>query len=211
MTLSIYEPELVLQRSFDVSEPHFCVDLPRGVMTVSAVLGGKALDIKDGEMIINRGEQSDSLYAFCSTIGAYTDTVVVRLWLCKQFSTVNIHIEDATDYYCRIIGNVNGLSMTTLKPTEGDFSFVMDNAQAADRWAFRMPRQSDKSITMEVWDRMENTIAAIVPLGELLEEAGYDWDAENLQDVSLEVDPITKLVIVTVSPWDEGRTFEYKY
>ena len=180
-------------------------------MTVSAVLGNNSIKIRDGAMKINCGEQSDSLYAFCNTIGAYSDTVAVSLRLCKQFSTVSIRIAEAADFYCRIIGNVNGISMTTLKPTAGEFDYVMDNDSENGNWVFRMPRQSDKSITMEIRDRTDDTVVAVVPLGELLETAGYEWDADNLQDVSLDVDPVSKHITVAISTWDNGRIFEFVY
>ena len=212
LTLSIYAPDLVLRRSYELTEQLSAipVETHRSLLTLSAALGSGSFAFRDGALKINCGEQSDSLYAFCSTIGAYSDTVTVKLRLCKQFSTVSIDIADAADYSFRIIGNVDGLSLATLEPTEGEFCYDMPKSGNQETHIFRMPRQSDKSISLQVWDNAFAELLYEVPLGGYLDAAGYDWDADNLQDVQLSLDPLGKSVTVTVLPWEEGRTFEFQ-
>lgn len=45
-------------------------------------------------------------------------------------------------------------------------------------------------------------------LGGAIRAAGYDWGAEDLDDIFLGVDYVTGEVSVSVVPWEEGLVYD---
>jgi hypothetical protein len=70
---------------------------------------------------------------------------------------------------------------------------------------FRIPRQADDSLTVNI--QPEDAPSACFPLGEYIRQLGYNWKAEELQDIFLSIDLVRGLVDLRVADWEEETVF----
>ncbi len=184
--------------------------VPRGSVGISAVaVGGKThnMDIQEKIIAIPVGCQMDSLYGYFKTFLTRTESVVCNVDLSKQFCTVNLAITTGGDkllHGIEILGNISGLSAYDLLPVEGRFQYVP--AFNDECYSFRIPRQIDNSLVAAMKDG-EATIDTF-PIGEYIEEAGYDWAAVSLADIDISIDIPAQQVKISVSGWDEVLVME---
>jgi hypothetical protein len=71
---------------------------------------------------------------------------------------------------------------------------------------FRIPRQADDSLTITITPEDAPTVR--FPLGEYIRQLGYNWKAEELQDIFLSIDLARGLVDLRVADWDEKTEFQ---
>ena len=110
-------------------------------------------------------------------------------------------------YDLEVWGNVAGVSAWDLMPLEGDFRFAPSPEGGVYR--VRVPRQLDASlelVMLEMPDQAghdgERAVVDRLPLGEYIARSGYDWAAEDLDDVNVALDLEMQQVMITVSGWD---------
>ena len=53
----------------------------------------------------------------------------------------------------------------------------------------------------------ENAPAIQLPLGEYIRQLGYNWKAEDLQDIFISLDLAQGLADLRVADWEEGKAF----
>ena len=181
-------------------------EVPRTMVSYCATSGLDASRNSGMSVIVPEGNQSDRLYAYRADVPAFGETAYDKVSLHKQYAAVAIKIDDAsTDYSVKVRGGWNGLDLVTLKPLAGAFEFVPEKTE--DRvWYFRLPRQGDDSLVMDITDRSGYTYP--YDLGALIRESGYDWDAEDLDDIMIGVDYHTGQMTIRVIPWEEGLVYD---
>ena len=70
----------------------------------------------------------------------------------------------------------------------------------------KVPRQMDASLMLEVED--ENGISKSFAIGEYIMASGYDWNAEDLSDITVTLDYYITGVTVLVQKWDDEFVFD---
>ena len=192
-------------------------EVPRGSVGVSAVALGNEIPGQAGydgivghdviaghdgdEIRIPVGEQMDSLYGFFRMFYTRCESVLCDVELHKEFCTVSFTLGDdgyVSPYDLEVWGNVAGVSAWDLMPLEGDFRFTPSPEDGVYR--VRVPRQVDNSLELVMLEDSE--IVDRLPLGEYIARSGYDWTAENLEDVHIALDLENQQVMITVSGWD---------
>lgn len=182
-------------------------EVPRGSIGVSVIempdrVGHDVIVGYDGDEIrIPVGEQMDSLYGFFRMFYTRCESVLCDVELHKEFCTVSFTLDDEgyiSPYDLEIWGNVAGVSAWDLMPLEGDFRFASSLEDGVYR--VRVPRQFDASLELVMLEDSE--IVDRLPLGEYIAMSGYDWTAENLEDVHIALDLENQQVMITVSGWD---------
>ena len=180
-------------------------EVPRGSVGVSAVALGNEIPGQagyDGDKIrIPVGEQMDSLYGFFRRFYTRCESVLCDVELHKEFCTVSFTLGDdgyISPYDLEVWGNVAGVSAWDLMPLEGDFRFAPSPEDGVYR--VRVPRQFDASLELVMLE--DSKIVDRLPLGEYIARSGYDWTAENLEDVHIALDLENQQVMITVSGWD---------
>ncbi len=186
-------------------------EVPRGAVGVSAVaLGNEILGQAgyDGiagyhgdEIRIPVGEQMDSLYGFFKIYHTRCESILCDVELHKEFCTVSFTLgEDgySSPYRIEVWGNVAGVSAWDLMPVQGEFRYapILKNGV----YQVRVPRQVDNSLELVMLEDSE--IVDRLPLGEYIARSGYDWTAEDLDDVNVALDLEMQQVMITVSDWD---------
>lgn len=189
--------------------PEWVRPIGKGILAFSACKGmGKA--IPEGHRIgIPLGSQADSLYAFHEEVDARGDDAAVRVTFRKQFATIFLDIrkEASVVQACRftVEGNTCGFDRLDFSPLPGLFRCepVPESGKAVV--TFRVPRQSDDSLTVTICPEEEPALT--FPLGEYIRQLGYSWKTEELQDIYVSVDLAHGLTEVQVADWEEGMVF----
>lgn len=84
------------------------------------------------------------------------------------------------------------------KPMEGNYScrLSFDRAGVA---VFDVPRQGDASLLLEIL--REGAMTRSYALGNILVDNGYDWMAEDLEDMTISVDYAASVIRINSSAW----------
>ena len=196
-------------------------EVPRGAVGVSAVAFGNEIPVRAGydekaagydgdEIRVPVGEQMDSLYGFFKMYHTRCESVLCDVELHKEFCTVSFTLgEDGytSPYRIEVWGNVAGVSAWDLMPLDGDFRFAPSLENGV--YQVRVPRQVDNSLELvmleipgQVGYDGERVVVDRLPLGEYIARRGYDWTAEDLDDVNVALDLEMQQVMITVSGWD---------
>ena len=207
-------------------------EVPRGAVGVSAVALGREIPGQAGydgdEIRVPVGEQMDSLYGFFKMYHTRCESVLCDVELHKEFCTVSFTLgEDGytSPYDIEVWGNVAGVSAWDLMPVQGEFRYAP--MQKNGVYQVRVPRQVDNSLELVMLeipgqvgydceeipgqagydgeraeDVGERVVVDRLPLGEYIARSGYDWTAEDLDDVNVALDLEMQQVMITVSGWD---------
>lgn len=206
VVLSGWMNELLFQGPVSPSDyPAFYeVTVPRGEVYVTAL--GKNNDILNPTtLLVPEGSQSDSLYAHCARLNTNCETVTDVVTLHKQFVTVHLTMqvpdgEASYPYEVKIVSDGAGWDLRDLSGTKGRFYYSPERI-GENEYEFRLPRQSDSSLKIELYDDGEKVDE--VALGDFIMQSGFDWNAEDLADISLEIKFRESQVLVNISGWRE--------
>lgn len=157
-------------------------------------------------VIIPEGEQSDRLYAYRADVPAFGESAYDKVSLHKQYAAVAVKIDAGGDDYSVVVkGGWSGLDLTTLRPVAGNFRFTPESNEEKV-WYFRLPRQGDDSVIMEI--TRKDGYSVPFDLGGLIRRSGYDWKAEDLDDIMLGVDYAAQDITIEVIAWEKGLIYD---
>ena len=181
-------------------------EVPRTMVSYCATSGLDASRNSGMSVVIPEGEQSDRLYAYRADVQAYGETAYDKVSLHKQYAAVAVKIGDGGNgCSVHVRSRWNGLDLVSLKPLAGAFEFTPELTEEKV-WYFRLPRQGDDSLVMEITDRSGNTYP--YDLGDEIRRTGYDWSAVDLDDIMLGVDYASGKLTIEVIPWEEGLVYD---
>ena len=119
--------------------------VPRGLVDVVANIGSFSAP---------EGQQMDSLFARRIPVDTDGESAFARVTLCKNFATIELDFKDEDDgrtvYDLLATGTVSGADARTLEPVKGPFSCVPEPVTDGRGYAFRVPRQKDESLRLEL-------------------------------------------------------------
>lgn len=191
-------------------QPEWRKPIRKGVFILSACKGLANGSIPTGhEIRIPVNSQADSLYAFFEEVDATGDYAHANILFHKQFATVFLDIlkteETIRTYRFQVEGNTCGFDALDFSPVTGSFQFAPIPATGETVISFRIPRQADDSLEITIYP--ENAPAIQFPLGEYIRQLGYNWKAEDLQDIFISLDLAQGLADLRVADWEEGKAF----
>lgn len=170
--------------------------------------GGKwpLLSAHRSGMDIPQGDECPPVYMHCSTIDARAELRREKVVPRKNFCTLGITMQSEGE--CPLIleidGNVSGYGRDG-RPAAGRFIFRPET-DGQGRCSVRIPRQTDGSLRLRISD--EDDVLRDFALGEYIIESGYDWEAEDLEDVEITVDYAKTGVRFVIRGWEETIEFE---
>lgn len=146
--------------------------------------------------------EPDSLYSFCANIQCSGESMKVNALPHKQFCTVSIKVNGLSgkDISYRIIGSYNGLDCLSAEPLYGHFEFSVFPEEDNGNIKFRLNRQEkDSKLTIL---SMKGDDSWNLPLGQWMNDAGYDWEAEDLDDFEADIDYSGAMVTLRICDWE---------
>lgn len=190
--------------------PEWSKSVRKGVFILSACKGiAESVVLTGHDVRIPTNCQADSLYAYFEKVDATGDRAHANVSFRKQFATVFLDIRkpEETVHECRFLveGNTCGFDVLDFSPIAGPFRFKPIPAKGETVVTFRIPRQADDSLTVNI--QPKDAPSASFPLGEYIRQLGYNWKAEELQDIFLSIDLSRGLVDLRVADWEEETVF----
>lgn len=168
----------------------------KSLVLVKAVAG--ATVNPDGKAEIPLGYDSPPIYLFSTQVDATRDTASVDILLHKHFCNLSIRFSGppgwGEPYWTEIRGPVDGI-LWDGTPTDGTFSCRLD-----DGMSVRLPRQRpDQTLLVDI--TMPDRIVRTFDLGLCLERAGFNWEAADLEDRTLEIDLSVTALTLRIDNW----------
>ena len=213
-----YRENEVFRDVIDVEEydPYWVKAIHKGNLDFAAYKGVKQSHDDGHYVTIEVGNQADSLFAFHEVVDASGEMAYSDVLFHKQFCTVHLDImkrpTEMKHYHFIVEGNTCGFDMLNFEPVSGLFRFetaVTGNARVVD---FRIPRQSDDSMKVSIryfYDDGHFDFIGEFPLGQYIVETGYNWSAEDLQDIYIMIDLVLGRMTISVDGWESGITITF--
>ena len=205
--LAIYSGDVVFRDKVLASEfgTEYVRDVPHGDLRVNVwCVAEERIDSEDG-LVIPYGCECPVLYmrSFVADTSGELYRETVRVY--KNFCRLTVLLEGVEEppYSLTFKGNVDGYRLDGV-PSEGDFACVAYPGEKGDLQA-GLPRQIDASLVLEVDDG--TAVLKTFALGEYIISGGYDWSAEELEDLTVTLDYQITYIGITISGWDK----EYFY
>ena len=183
--------------------------VPRRVLALSCFRYYPTLSMNGGDIIIPKGSQADSLYAHHAEVDCRCERAEYHAALDKQFATVYMTVGQEKEFPYDIVikGGVDGMDMYSFRPHEGAFEYCPKESAPAF-FQFRLPRQKDGSLTLELYRKTDGVLLDTLPLGQYILDSGFDWEAESLEDIEILVDFSKMEPQIKVSEWKADKVYE---
>ena len=194
-------------------ERKYPISLTKGLIHLFASTEGGNWNIgKDRQtLLLNAGNQADSIYAYARMVECFDETAEEVVHLHKQWCTLLLVTEKPEAWKSSLFelsGEWSGMSMADLYPVKGEFLCTAEKL-SADRLAARIPRQGDDSLILKIFQRGEKgskgKLLQSFPLGEMISATGYDWDAEDLKDLVLKIARTETGISIEIADWINGE------
>ncbi len=180
------------------------IDVPRS--DVNLMIWGEAEGLlNEGTITIPLGKDCPPLYNHLTIIDArresFREIVSFKKNHCRM--TIDFRIGDILLEDASLFGNVNGYTYDG-KPILGEFRCGL--RKDSGKSVVNIPRQIDNSLVMTIQDN--SNVLKHLALGEYIVASGYDWQAQELADVHVQVDLFTSNVLISIQNWGESHAFE---
>lgn len=184
----------------------YMIKVPSHQIILQVLAGAGHCLSSDMSVVIPYGEECPKLFRHESVINADSEVVKERIRLRKNHCVLTVQVEAGEDYPFKLTvkGRVDGYG-SNLKPTVGDFSCraVPDDS---GQCVVVIPRQLDSSLALEVDDGTGSVKTFAV--GESIVAGGYDWEAEDLDDVTVTLDYSLTEIALEIIEWTEESVHE---
>lgn len=204
----------LFRTSIDITEydPYWVKAVEKGFVDFSAWRGSDKMSLNGHAFTITEGNQCDSLYAFYDHVDCTGEMAYSEVTFHKQFCTVFLDIRKSAsalaNYYFLVEGNSRGFDLFGYDAVEGAFSYLALPVAGENVVSFRIPRQIDNSLMVTIY--LDGAKIGKFPLGEFIARLGYNWNAEDLQDVYVAIDLVAGLITINVEGWEQGMDFDIR-
>lgn len=182
--------------------------VPKGMVTTAVFSGKTRMAVRRDSLVIARGFECDSIWAHHNLVDCNWEFAHDTVRLHKQYSTVHLKMDNDKDepYPFRLVvrSNICGLDFKTNEPLYGAFEVELKEWKN-NNYEFRIPRQADDSMTMDIYrgEELLNTLPFGKTIAEAMrEENSFTWNSLDLGDIYIGVDYARTRVTVSVEPWD---------
>lgn len=217
LTIAAYNNGRIFSETIDIQDypDYYEHTVRKGTVEVTAYAGRVYQTEHMDTLRIRRGYQCDSIFSHHSTVECYYEFAHDTVRLHKQFSTVFLKMEnpDGGRYPFRLVvkGNVNGIRVSDSEPVLGVFEHELQE-RGEGEFRFRIPRQIDDSLVMEVYDG-DGVLVETLPFGEeiarhMKDEGSFTWRSLDLGDIYIGVDYSRTIASVLVNAWTPGDSFQ---
>lgn len=184
----------------------YMVSVPRGEVNVQAWYGGDVFVERDEGLKIPYGEDCPEVYMDFFNVEADGEEARHEVRMAKNHCRTTIYVKTEEEFPYRLLvkGDVDGYEPDG-SPSYGSFMYELELSDAMTGQV-TLPRQRDESLFLEVWDK--GSVLKVFTLGRYISATGYDWSAEDLEDLTLSLDYTHNLIGITIGDWDKEHHFD---
>lgn len=190
------------------------VGVRRGYIDVYGIVGMSAMNINQKRLTIPLGKQCDPIWAFYDDVAAWGERALVYGKINKQHAKVriNLNMPSVSGFLAvKVIGNTCGMDMQTMEAIRGEFVCLAENWESGLH-VFRVPRQVDNSLLLEIWQVPASNSFDInmtggrklsfLEIGMIISDRlGYNWNEESLRDIDINIDYVKSMITIKVQGW----------
>lgn len=191
----------------DENNPSCTVEVPREKIRLVAVSGADGRFAGVQGLKIEEGRPYPPVYYYQTVLDTSCDSLRDTIRLHKNHAYVKIRDNSPnasfTYYLC---GNSCGFDLDG-KVARGPFRSKADFKEGA--YSCIVPRQGDNSLRLDIYLGQE--LMRSFPIGDIIAQSGFDWEAEDLEDIDLTLDYSATQVTFTVNGWTHRLTFYYEF
>ena len=150
------------------------------------------------------GEALPALFRDEVSIDTHAESMTVEIDFNKRFANLDIQILETEKIHgVSISGNNNGYTIGG-EPLMDEFFHEPDIARQNGyvRLSSRIPRQTDDGLVINI--KYEDGADSRILLGKILENKGYNWDADDLIDISIRIEGGTTGITLKSAEWNTG-------
>ena len=208
-TVAVWNGADAWQETVPVSEA-YVRNVKKGGILSSVWSGRREGQLSGTRLVIPPRAEPDSLRVFSTWLDCQDETCRIEAVPHKQFCRVTLRVirDVGTPYPYQfyVESDCCGMDLQDLSPVTGDHVFPI-REQPDGTFAFTLLRHRQASdIVLAIYDERER--ADTLPLGDWMREAGYDWEAEDLSDITFTVDYARQRVGIVLSDWREGQILQ---
>lgn len=180
--------------------------IPRTEMSLNVYYGGQDAVDDMGRLSISPGDECPPVFVHTSVFDADCEYRYEKVAMWKNYCQITINVAEPENFGYGLVvrGNVSGYDVDG-RPREGEF-LVRKSIDKEGVCKVLVPRQLDGSLMLDV-DGDDGTVKRFA-LGEYVLEAGYDWNAKELKDVTVGLDYSLTSLSLSVQGWDEENFFD---
>lgn len=202
-------PDHAFSRTVKVSKDSTSIkqSVSKGEVHICAYSGIAEMVPFNDVLTILTGKESDRILMSTYDILCKGESAVDTLRLHKQYAEITVRFTDSVDevfpYEILAKGSISGIDIVSLAPTYGQFEFKPTaEGEFGREFRFRVPRQKGNSLTLEIWqgDRFLSTIN----LGEEINKNGFNWNKEDLDDISIEMNYSHSEMNIQIIDWQDS-------
>ncbi len=208
LALLVTGPDGVALRDVIVSsdfKENYVREVPHGMLNVNIDCGADDFIDEEYGLVIPVGCECPPVYMQSFTADTRGEIYCKKVELHKNHCclTVKLRGRDVMPYNIAVRGSVDGYALDG-SPRRGEFCCLAYPEDSVI--TVKVPRQMDASLMLEVED--ENGISKSFAIGEYIMASGYDWNAEDLSDITVTLDYYITGVTVLVQKWDDEFVFD---
>lgn len=182
------------------------INVPKGGCMLCVYSGEQGFVNPDLGLSIPYGEDCPPVYMCAAFLDTECEQYRKVVMLRKSYCRLSVHVTDV-EYFpfgLAVRSNVAGYGADGA-PVPGEFYCGIDDFSEED-WVLSVPRQTDDGMVLEINDG--TTVLKTFALGEYIRASGYDWNAADLEDITVGIDYTRTKLTVSVQGWDEVYEFD---
>ena len=172
-------------------------------MRLCAVQGHSRERVSGDILTIPEGSGSDRMFLWAEEIDCTGETACAEGPLRKEFAELTVTVRELPEgeWSMEVDGSTAGYDLSSGQPVAGKLTTLMDS----DGGDFRtvLPRQTGEvSLVLRNGGLEDRTYG----LSGILEDAGYSWKEEDLDDIRIEIEYGMTTVRIVITDWMTGET-----
>ena len=192
------------------SEFDYYLEVPRGETMIYAVNAGEGFFFPGYGLKITSGAQCPKVWMNAHRVNLDKERCRDTLRLSKNYCLLDIRISESGNktlgwpFLVEVSGGVDGYDSAG-NPSEGRFAASVWPSKEG-RAPVSVPRQVDNSLRLDITN--SSGVLRSFALGEFIAESGYDWGAENLEDLPVQIDYASTSITIKIDLWEKTIPFE---
>lgn len=178
-------------------------EVGKGYVRLCAVQGHSRERVSGDILTIPEGSGSDRMFLWAEEIDCTGETACAEGPLRKEFAELTVTVRELPEgeWSMEVDGSTAGYDLSSGQPVAGKLTTLMDS----DGGDFRtvLPRQTGEvSLVLRNGGLEDRTYG----LSGILEDAGYSWKEEDLDDIRIEIEYGMTTVRIVITDWMTGET-----